>query len=468
MNEDITATPLGTEFETLVITIIDAIFPVDKDDEIKEFFAKRPTEREISSFLRERGKTTVRTIHKGFKKAQHLIIEELLKIQSEQKKVRELLKESRRNKNDNINVLNNQSYLLDYKETILKHLADTIFWHLIQGQLHIARRFYQFSPGCKKLEDTNYKSVLATADGINSNPDNFVLLTDITNWVQMGDLFGYKDGNMVLIEVKEGEKNIEILNDLNEFSKSQMAVDSFFQKYKYRPHELNQIKRILKQNKVAKDELKIINSDKGFDPVTGKKIKIVTPKEETSYYYDELHQLEIQLSQKKDWAYTVVDNCLHIGLYKEKWKLLGKSLLEIIAKDQGISHKLIVDARSVMKAPDTPLLFLPFSKQLILDVLMCRVIMYLMLDIDKYTKTYELFESQCTWVSKKETQRIKEEFKNISLYTNNNQAIRIKNVHGIEAFLTMGTLTKILFNHIRPTYVAYSSTFYTKEELMDK
>lgn len=468
MNEDITATPLGTEFETLVITIIEAIFPVDKDDEIKGFFAKRPTEREISSFLRERGKTAVRTIHKGFKKAQHLIIEELLKIQSEQKKVRELLKESRRNKNDNINVLNNQSYLLDYKETILKHLADTIFWHLIQGQLHIARRFYQFSPGCKKLEDTNYKSVLATADGINSNPDNFVLLTDITNWVQMGDLFGFKDGNMVLIEVKEGEKNIEILNDLNDFSKSPMAIDSFFQKYKDRPHELNQIKRILKQNKVAKDELKIINTDKGFDPVTGKKIKIVSPKEETSYYYDELHQLEIQLSQKKDWAYTVVDNCLHIGLYKEKWKLLGKSLLEIIAKGQGISHKLIVDARSVMKAPDTPLLFLPFSKQLILDVLMCRVIMYLMLDIDKYTKTYELFESQCTWVSKKETQRIKEEFKNISLYTNNNQAIRIKNVHGIEAFLTMGTLTKILFNHIRPTYVAYSSTFYTKEELMDK
>ena len=181
-----------------------------------------------------------------------------------------------------------------------------------------------------------------------------------------------------------------------------------------------------------------------------------------------MHQLEIQLLQKKDWAYTVVDNCLHIGLYKEKWILLGKPVLEIIAKDEEISHKLIVDARSVMKSPDTPLLFLPFSKQLILDILMGRVIMYLMLDIDKYTKNYELFGAQCTWASKKETQKIKEEIKNISLYTDNNQAIRIKNVHGIESFLTMGTLTKILFNHISPTYVAYSSTFYTKEVLMDK
>ena len=36
------------------------------------------------------------------------------------------------------------------------------------------------------------------------------------------------------------------------------------------------------------------------------------------------------------WAYTVVDSCLHIGLYNNKWKMLGRPLLDKIAKDQNI------------------------------------------------------------------------------------------------------------------------------------
>lgn len=468
MNREKPEPLLGTEFESLLIKIIDSIFPVNKDDEIKEFFSKKPTEEEISSFLNESGKNYFRTINNGFKIAQHYIIDELLKIQSEQKKTKDLLKEARRKKNNDINVLKNELHLLAYKETTLKHLADTIFWHLIQGQLHIARRFYQYSPGCKKLEDTNYKTVLEIADKINTNPDNFVLLTDITNYVQIGDLFGIKDGKNVIIEVKEGEKNIKIMNDLDALSRSSMTFNSFLQKYENRPHELNQILRIIKQNKVAENEVDIINTDKGYDPVSNKKIHIITPKEETPYYYNELHQLEKQLCEQKDWAYTVIDNCLHIGLYKESWISLGKPVLEIIAKDQGINHKIIVDARSSMKTTDSPLLFLPFSKQLILDILMGRVIMYLMLDIDKYIKTYELFGAKCSWVSTKETQKIKEDFKKIPLYIEDHRTIRITNAHGVQSFMAMGTLSKILFNHIKPTYVAYSSNYYTKEELLNK
>ena len=141
MNREKPEPLLGTEFESLLIKIIDSIFPVNKDDEIKEFFSKKPTEEEISSFLNESGKKYFRTINNGFKIAQHYIIDELLKIQSEQKKTKDLLKEARRKKNNDINVLKNELHLLAYKETTLKHLADTIFWHLIQGQLHIARRF---------------------------------------------------------------------------------------------------------------------------------------------------------------------------------------------------------------------------------------------------------------------------------------------------------------------------------------
>ena len=37
----------------------------------------------------------------------------------------------------------------------------------------------------------------------------------------------------------------------------------------------------------------------------------------------------------------------------------------------------------------------------------------------------------------------------------------MRNAHGVESIMTMGVLAKILFNHIRPTYMAYSSNYYT-------
>lgn len=454
-------TILGEEFESLVLQIIDAIFPLDKNQEIQKFFNNKPSEDEMRSYMMAHAQESVRIVHRGFKKAQILIINGLLQIQSEIKRAKEQLKETRRQKSDKKELCLAKVNILEYKETILKHLADTIFWHLIEGKLYIARRFYQNAPGSKNLEDTNYKSVMLVADKINEKPDNFVLLTDITSYVQIGDLVGVINGKRKLIEVKEGERNNEILEDINAVNNSDLPICEFFEKYKERPKDVEQIRRILKQEIVANDEINIINTDSGHDPVTDRNIKIYTPKEATPYFYDELLDLEKQLMTRNFWAYTVVDSCLHIGLYKNKWKMLGRPLLETIAKDQNIEHKLIVDARSVMKTMDCPLLFLPFSRQLIIDILLGKVLMFLMLDIDKFMKLFDYYGTTCSWTSRKEATMLNESTKNLYLYLNGNRAIKMKNVHGVESIMTMGVLAKILFNHIRPTYMAYSSNYFT-------
>ena len=457
-------TILGEEFESLVLRIVDAIFPLDKNQEIQKFFNNKPSEDEMRSYMMAHAQESVRIVHRGFKKAQILIINGLLQIQSEIKRAKEQLNETRRQKSDKKELRLAKVNILEYKETVLKHLADTIFWHLIEGILYIARRFYQNAPGSKNLEDTNYKSVMLVADKINEKPDNFVLLTDITSYVQIGDLGGVINGKRKLIEVKEGERNNEILEDINAVNNSDLPICEFFEKYKERPKDVEQIRRILKQEIVANDEINIINTDSGHDPVTDRNIKIYTPKESTPYFYDELRDLEKQLMTRNFWAYTVVDSCLHIGLYKNKWKMLGRPLLDKIAKDQNIEHKLIADARSVMKTMDCPLLFLPFSRQLIIDILFGKVMMFLMLDIDKFMKLFEYYGTTCSWTSRKEATKINESTKNLNLYLDGNRAIKMRNAHGVESIMTMGVLAKILFNHIRPTYMAYSSNYYTKED----
>ncbi len=455
------ATILGAEFESLVLQIIDAIFSAEENKNLKKFFKEKPSKTEMDAYMKIHAKESVRIIHSGFKKAQSLIIDGLLQIQAEKKVTKKLLKEARQQKANNKNLLVAQVHVLDYKETVLKHLADTIFWQLIEGKLYIARRFHKFVPGNKTLEETNYKSVLLVADEINSNPDNFVLLTDITNYIQIGDLIGVVDGKRRIIEVKDGEKNNEIVDDLDDVYNSKLSVYDFFEKYGERPKDIEQIRRILKQEEAVEDEINIIRTDMGHDPVTDRNIKILTPKEDTPYFYEELRDLEKQLSQRKFWAYTVIEGCLHIGLYKNKWKIFGKLLLENIAKDQHIEHKVIVDARSSMKTMDCPLLFMPFSKQLIIDILLGKVLMYLMLDIDKFMKLFEFYGTRCSWTSRKEATKIKEGTKNLNIYLDNNRAIKMKNANGVEAIMAMGTITKIIFNHIKPTYIAYASNYYT-------
>lgn len=44
-------TILGEEFESLVLQIIDAIFPLDKNQEIQKFFNNKPSEDEMRSYM---------------------------------------------------------------------------------------------------------------------------------------------------------------------------------------------------------------------------------------------------------------------------------------------------------------------------------------------------------------------------------------------------------------------------------
>lgn len=80
-----------------------------------------------------------------------------------------------------------------------------------------------------------------------------------------------------------------------------------------------------------------------------------------------------------------------------------------------------------------------------------------MLDVDKFMKLFEFYGTICSWTSRKEATKIKEGTKNLNLYIDDNRAIKMKNANGVEAIMAMGTITKMLFNHIKPTYIAYAS-----------
>lgn len=448
---------LGSAFEKEILDILHHIFPRYYNHDIEEFICSEKTDETIETFVDKYGKQIIHKSHHGFKIAQKIIIKNLLHIQSEITRLGNLCKEIRIKKNGNYKVITLAIKNLKYKETILKNLADTILWQLVQHKLYIVRRFYQNVSGSKTLEETNYESVLQVANIINQNPDNFVLLTDVASNFQIGDLFGIINGAYQLIEVKEGDKNHAILEIIMSVDQKELTADKLNHLFDNKK-DIEQAKRMLKQVETANSEINIIRNDKGYDPVSNKKIAIHTPEIEAEYYDEQLRLLEQQL-QRKLWGYTVIDGCLHIGLYKGYWKYMGASVLKQIAADQGIKHPLIVDCRSVMHSLDEPIFYLPLSKAGIMDIISERAVMYLMLDLDRFMMLYSEYGAESKWISYKAANKIGITPDPILSFELNHKMIKVKNIHGVEYVLAKGSICKILFDHIRPSYIARSSMF---------
>ena len=449
---------LGSAFEKEILDILNNIFPRIYNRDIEDFLRSEKTAEEIETFVEKNKKQIIHTTHRGFKIAQNLIIKNLLYIQSEILRLGDIYKEIRVKKVGNPKVISFAIKNLKYKETIIKNLADTIVWQLAQQKLYIVRRFYQNVAGSKNLEETNYESVLHVANLINKNPDNFVLLTDLASNFQIGDLFGIINGVYQLIEVKEGDRNHNILETIMSIPPKELTDDKLNDIFSSKK-DLEQAKRMLKQAVTASSEINIIRHDKGFDPVSKKKIVIRTPDVDTQFYDEHLSSLEQQLMHGKLWGYTVIDDCLHIGLYKGYWKYLGVPVLKQIAKMQGITHPLIVDCRSVMHSLDEPIFYLPFSKATIMDIVSEKAIMYLLLDLDKFMALYSEYGAVSTWISHKVANKIGITPDPKLSFEFNHKLIKIKNIHGVEYILAKGSICKILFDHIRPRYVALSSMF---------
>lgn len=446
-------------FEKTVLQIRDIIFTTEQIDDLPPIPVEGKPETYPSTEVLKR---IIITVNDGYKKAQDMIIENLLLIQQDIVSKNEGFKEAKRNKSEDVKSIESELKILKYQEKVFKHLADTIFWFLIGGKPHVARRFYEKYDGDKTLVENNIESLIRVAGEINKDPLNFVLITDITTYVQIGDLVGFKDGYFQLIEVKEGDINIDILKDL--FGDNPLSTKEILEKHKDDPKMVKQITRMLHQHDVSTKEMALLNNDEGIDPASGKFMTITTPPKggETAYYLEELASLEKQLSERNLWGYTIIDECLHIGLYKGEKRAIAPNILKEIATGQGKEKVVIVDARKAMDSLECPLFLLPFSKELIMDIVMGRVLMFMMLDLDGFLSLYDYFEVKWNWLSTKKTHQLKEQMGQKDMVLWENKAIEYKTSgENKSVVLCWGSLLKIFFDHIRPAYVAYSATFTT-------
>lgn len=439
------------EYRTKLIEIADLAFShgirtIEKEGiEIRNFAAWNESSKE--KFLI--------ACHDGFKKAQEILISEVLKYQELLRKSKSELKNYRRERNKaKENKIKLTIQIIGQRLHTFSHIADGIAWQLIGSQIHVARRLYMEQDTAKYLDSSNIEHAIEVANVINKNPKDFALISDLTSFVQIGDLLVKHDNKIGIMELKEGYVN----NLIDDFFKSIQENKEFERKEEFKEKlnkkTLKQINRMLRQLERASRAITVINKDEGVDPVSGRNIKVSTPKVQTEYFHKELWELQEKLKEKK-WAYTVIDNCLYMGMYRdEEIAMAGFAIKQILKKQT--DNYIIIDWLSITQNLSEPIFSKPFPREFIIDILIGKVKVILGINFDALIKIWNAVGLKTRWLSTKETARFKQNALKKGMVVINKRGIAVKIQEKEEMIISGGTISKILYDNVRPVNIALS------------
>ncbi|MCP9905449.1 hypothetical protein KBY85_15090 [Cyanobium sp. BA5m-10] len=400
-----------------------------------------------------------RACHIRFAEAQILILEELIQVQDSKKELNAKLKSARKGRDKLASTeVKQQIGLENLKEHIIRKLADSIAWHLIGGQNYIARRLCLRESSRPTLKASNLASVLNFVNEYNgSNPLGFALISDITSFVQLGDVLLIGGNGLQIIEVKEGAKNHESMSFIAENLLTE-AEDEQIRKA-LDDHPLNeQIRRILRQHTKMTQATTLLNTGGGIDPATGERVQIPDMYHTEEHYFDELQNLITQLGPKKDWALTVLEGGLYIGAYKGVWRRLGPSLLRRTAYEEINDTYPVTSLREgLAQALVEPIFVKPLSEDQIFDITFGRVAVFILLRLDQMLSLYSGTPARAEFLSVKQSRKQQEKCREHSLFTHEGQCVRVVYPTGTSFLMGDGVRTRVVFDTLTPQCVVAMS-----------
>ncbi|MBF4343791.1 hypothetical protein EAY39_24220, partial [Vibrio anguillarum] len=180
------------------------------------------------------------------------------------------------------------------------------------------------------LQETNIESVLRAVEQCHAQyPDSIALISDLTTFIQVGDVYHVKkDGSTNIYEVKAGEINKQILQilaekptlvDDNDVPNQLADKPSDFQK---------QVQRTLRQKQRMISLQETLANDEGIDTLTGKSVKILDLPLDVGTWYSSIVDLSRQC-ELKGYAIDVIQDCLYVGCYETgRFKAPGQLAFE--------------------------------------------------------------------------------------------------------------------------------------------
>lgn len=400
------------------------------------------TEKDKTEFLIQ--------VHKGFRLGQNLIIQEILPLINELELLKQKEKQAKRDKDkDLLKKTSSEINLADYKIKILRHFADFIAWQVFKKDYYKARRFFSGDRNRPDLLNTNLESVIALVEQYHKDDDkNFALISDLTSFIDIGDILLVQDEKIIIVECKQGQVQKKVNDFLDLASKKDFDVtkidysdknDKFF----------DQVERTLKQIEKGIKVTNFLKNEEGTDSFSDTKIKVLESTNPQEYYYEYLINL-IEDSRKNNSTYGEIEGIIYVGIYRENKRPVSSHLFKGIV-DHIYEKNIIVDYVSLIGMPlKEPMFFKPFGVDNIFDIMFGRIKIYLGINLDKLIELFNMKGIPAKWLSRKETHKILDQQKRHKPFVFENRALEIT-VNGQKMTLGDSFLIYLLFDNITPT-----------------
>lgn len=403
---------------------------------------ERITEEDKAEFLIQ--------VHKGFRLGQELIIRTIIPILKRQKQLKEKEKQARRDKNKDLSQqIKSEINLNGYKIKVLRHFADFIAWQIFKKDYYKARRFFSGDKNRPDLLNTNLESVLSTVEYFHQeNKKNFALITDLTSFIDIGDILLINGREIKVVECKAGKtqkKIFEFLDYIVEDDFNVKKIDFSEINHKF----LNQAERTLKQMKKGVRVTEFFKKEEGLDPFSDNKIQVLESTNPQEYYFEYLVNL-IEESKKNNSTYGEIEGIVYVGIYRKNKRSISRHLFKAIV-DHIYEKNIIVDYVSLIGIPlKEPMFFKPFGVERIFDILFGRVKIYLAINLEKLIDLFNTKGIPAKWLSRKETHKILDQRKKYKPFVFENKAIEII-VNGQNVTLGDSFIIYLLLDNIAPT-----------------
>lgn len=396
----------------------------------------------------------IRACHKGYKLAQLKLIDEVIIYQELELNKKPKLKEARRQRNRELEEsISNDLKIIEQRLNTLSHIADGLAWQLIGGQIHIAKRFFLQEKGQKRLKESNIEHAIEVAEEINQDPDNFALISDLTNSIQIGDLLVRSKGMIGMMELKQGKVNEQISEFLENLNEQNKSIEDANIREDFDKKTAKQLKRVVRQKERMRQVTDIIKNDEGLDPATGRHLKINTPVYNTEYFHENLEKMHLEL-ENKIWAYDVIEGCIHIGMYKDKGLAMAPfAIKQIISNDT--DNYIIVDWMSIVSNVSEPIFAKPLDPNFIIDILTGKVKVIFGINFDMVIELFNKLGLKSEWISEKNTMKFKQKHGSQILFELNKRAIKMT-TDDQEIYFGGGLISKIIYDNIKPSSLAIS------------
>lgn len=411
-------------------------------DKVKLDFSKPIDNKSKKIFISE--------CHKGFNKAQNLIIDVLINYENDLELNKKNLKQYRSIRDEqNVDETNNLIRTIEYRKYLIRKLADSIAWQLIGGQNYIARRLY-LGESPPTLSTSNYSSVRDTANFLNSKCTlDFALVSDLTSFIQIGDIFLRKQNEFHIIEVKEGPKNTEAIKIIEKLRNENIDIKDENLEFLNDKELAKQVSRFNRQIIRGHKASDLLSNEEGFDPKTNFPVKITEYSESIAYFYSTIHKL-LEKSKEKDWAYEVIDNgILLIGAYRKNFLPFADLAIKELIKEQTNKNYPVFDFIQNLRIPITePIFTKPLKDEHKFDIVFGNARIIMALDFDKVIEVFNDLGVNAKWLSKKETHKYKES-KTSGLLIIDNQAIGLE-YKGFHSILGDAFVSRIISDNMTP------------------